>query len=149
MLAVICTLEDWQHYLKGLPHPFFIVTDHRNLEYWQTVCNLSCHQACWSLYLSRFDFQLTHKPGTANTQVDPLSCASTHQVTDMDNNQDQMVLQPKHFANAMTNPTEDSTTLEKDIQRVTDQDLEVTLTLRLLKEHRPRQLTENLTDWEE
>ena len=86
MLAVIRGLEDWRHYLKGLPEPFTIVTDHRNLEYWRTAQNLTRRQARWSLYLSRFNFHLTHKPGTALTQVDPLSRLSTHQTTDADDN---------------------------------------------------------------
>ena len=41
MLAVIRGLEDWRHYLKGLPEPFTIVTDHCNLEYWRTAQNLT------------------------------------------------------------------------------------------------------------
>jgi RNase H-like domain found in reverse transcriptase len=73
MLAVIQALEDWRHYLEGLPNTFTIVTDHRNLEYWRTAQNLTRRQARWSLYLSQFDFHLTHKPGTAITQADPLS----------------------------------------------------------------------------
>jgi RNase H-like domain found in reverse transcriptase len=27
MLAIIHVLEDWQHYLKGLPHSFNIISD--------------------------------------------------------------------------------------------------------------------------
>ncbi len=67
MLGIIRALEDWRHYLEGLPSPFEIITDHRNLEYWRTTQNLSRRQARWSLYLSRFDFHLTHKPGKSNT----------------------------------------------------------------------------------
>ena len=52
MLAVIRGLEDWRHYLEGLPELFTIVTDHRNLEYWRTAQNLTQRQARWSLYLS-------------------------------------------------------------------------------------------------
>jgi hypothetical protein len=33
MLAIILALEDWQHYLEGLPQTFDIISDHRNLEY--------------------------------------------------------------------------------------------------------------------
>ena len=41
MLAIVRALEDWRHYLEGLPHPFEIITDHRNLEYWWMVLHLS------------------------------------------------------------------------------------------------------------
>jgi biotin-(acetyl-CoA carboxylase) ligase len=33
MLAIIHALDAWQHYLIGLPKPFEIQTDHKNLEY--------------------------------------------------------------------------------------------------------------------
>jgi hypothetical protein len=100
------------------------------------------------LYLSRFDFHLTHKPGTTNTQADPLSRIFTHLVTDTDDNHDQIVLRPKHFASVAATLIADANTLEQQIQDVTDQDLEVILALRLLKERGPHQLTSNLTNWE-
>jgi RNase H-like domain found in reverse transcriptase len=115
MLAVIHSLEDWRHYYEGLPELFTIVTDHCNLEYWQTAQNLTCRQAQWSLYLSRFDFHLTHKPGTTITQADPLSQLSTHQVMDTDDNQGQIVLKPNHFATTVAASTKVLDTLEQDI----------------------------------
>jgi hypothetical protein len=45
MLAIIRALEDWRHYLKGLPRSFDIISDHRNLEYWRTAQNLTRRQA--------------------------------------------------------------------------------------------------------
>jgi hypothetical protein len=45
MLAIIRTLEDWRHYLEGLPQPFDIISDHRNLEYWRTAQNFTRRQA--------------------------------------------------------------------------------------------------------
>jgi hypothetical protein len=33
LLAVIRALEEWQHFLEGLPEPFEIITDHANLKY--------------------------------------------------------------------------------------------------------------------
>ena len=149
MLAVIRGLEDWRHYLEGLPTPFTIVTDHRNLEYWRTAQNLTRRQARWSLYLSRFDFHLTHKPGTTLTQADPLSRLSSHVVMDAADNRSQIVLKPDHFTAAIATSTETTDTLEQDIRNETDQDPEVTLALRLLRTHGPRQLTEELTNWEE
>jgi hypothetical protein len=149
MLAIIRALEDWRHYLKGLPRSFDIISDHRNLEYWRTAQNLTRRQARWSLYLSCFNFHLTHKPGTANTQADPLSRIPTHLVTDADDNRDQTVLKTDHFASAATNSIADSDTLEQKIRNATDQDPEVTLALQVLKEHGPHQLTNGLTDWEQ
>jgi hypothetical protein len=101
------------------------------------------------LYLSRFDFRLTHKPGTANTQADPLSRIATHLITDADDNQDQIVLRPDHFMSAATSSIINSDTLEQEIQDATDRDPEVVFALRLLKGHGPQQLTNGLSDWEE
>ncbi|PIL24542.1 hypothetical protein GSI_13408 [Ganoderma sinense ZZ0214-1] len=33
MLAIICALQAWRHYLEGLPSVFEIQSDHKNLEY--------------------------------------------------------------------------------------------------------------------
>ena len=63
MLAVMRALEEWRHYLEGAKHPFEIWTDHKNLEYFRTAQKLNRRQARWSLFLSRFNFSLHHKPG--------------------------------------------------------------------------------------
>jgi hypothetical protein len=42
LLAIVQGLEEWRHYLIGLPEPFTIATDHRNLEYW-TKASICCH----------------------------------------------------------------------------------------------------------
>jgi hypothetical protein len=63
MLAIICALEEWRHFLEGTVHKMEIWTDHKNLEYFRTTKKLTCRQARWSLYLSCFDFELHHRPG--------------------------------------------------------------------------------------
>ena len=73
MLAVIEALKDWRPYLEGSSEPFEIVTDHENLQWWSKAQDLTRRQARWALYLSRFNLQLIHKPGKANTQADVLS----------------------------------------------------------------------------
>jgi hypothetical protein len=82
--------------------------------------NLTQQQAQWSLYLSCFNFHLTHKPGTTNTQADPLSRISTHLMTDADDNRDQIILRPDHFASVAVTLIEESNTLEQQIRDVTD-----------------------------
>ncbi|KAF8824206.1 hypothetical protein HHX47_DHR8000232 [Lentinula edodes] len=97
MLAIIEALKDWRNFLKGLPHPFDIITDHSNLEFWRTAQDLTRRPACWALYLSQFDFHMIHRPGRTNTQADALSHMAAHQALDNEDNQQQTVLKPNHF----------------------------------------------------
>jgi len=45
MLAIICALEEWRHFLEGVTHPVEIWTDHKNLEYFMTAKKLNRRQA--------------------------------------------------------------------------------------------------------
>jgi hypothetical protein len=78
MLAIIRGLEEWRHYLEGARHPVEIWTDHKNLEYFRVAQKLNHRQARWSLYLSRFDFTLHHKPGRSMGKPDALSRRANH-----------------------------------------------------------------------
>jgi hypothetical protein len=51
-------------------HPY---TDHRNLEYFKAAKALNQRQARWSLFFSRFDFQLSYRPGSKGGKPDALS----------------------------------------------------------------------------
>jgi hypothetical protein len=86
MLAIIRGLEEWRHYLEGARHPVEIWTDHKNLEYFQVAQKLNRRQARWSLYLSRFDFTLYHKPGQSMGKPDALSRQADHRSRRGDNN---------------------------------------------------------------
>jgi len=97
MLAIIRTLEEWRHFLEGARHPVEIWTDHKNLEYFMTAKKLNYHQACWSLYLARFDFKLTHRPGRFMGKLDVLSQRPDHGKGTSDN-EDVVLLRPKLLA---------------------------------------------------
>ena len=45
MLAIICTLEEWRHFLKEATYPVEIWTNHKNLEYFMTAKKLNRRQA--------------------------------------------------------------------------------------------------------
>jgi hypothetical protein len=111
MLAVIEALKDWRSFLEGSPKPFEIITDHDNLTYWRSAQDLSRRQARWALYLSHFNFKMTHRPGKLNTQADALSRMPNLYVSDADDNQQQIVLPPSVFAKIaatnLVNPLED------------------------------------------
>jgi len=78
MLAIICTLEEWRHFLEGAWHLVEIWTDHKNLEYFMMAKKLNRHQARWSLHLARFDFKLIHRPGHYMGKPDTLSQRPDH-----------------------------------------------------------------------
>lgn len=96
MLAIIRALEEWRHYLEGAPHPVEIWTDHKNLEYFRSAQKLNRRQARWSLYLSRFDFMLYHKPGKSMGKPDALSRRADHG-TGRGDNKDLTLLSPDLF----------------------------------------------------
>ena len=76
--------------------PFEIWTDHKNLEYFRTAQKLNRRQARWSLYLSRFDFSLHHKPGRTMGKPDTLSRRADHGSSQADNS-DIVLLTPELF----------------------------------------------------
>jgi len=97
MLAIIRVLEEWRHFLEGAWHPVEIWTDHKNLEYFMTAKKLNCCQACWSLYLARFDFKLIHRPGRSMGKPDTLSRRLDHG-KGTSNNEDVVLLRPELIA---------------------------------------------------
>ena len=46
MLAIVCALEEWRHFVEGMEHQVKIWTDHKNLEYFMTAKKLNQRQAC-------------------------------------------------------------------------------------------------------
>jgi len=94
MLAIICLLEEWKHFLEGAWHLVEIWIDHKNLEYFMTAKKLNCRQARWSLYLVCFDFKLIHCPGHSMGKPDTLSQRPDHGNGASDN-KDVVLLRPK------------------------------------------------------
>ena len=73
MLSVICSLEQWCHYLKGAKHEFEIWNNHVNLQWFMKWQDLNWHQVRWAQYLSCFSFKWTHKPRSTMGKADALS----------------------------------------------------------------------------
>src|SRR5258707_9485987 len=46
MLAIMCALDEWHHFLEGVTEKFKILMDHWNLTYFQDTQKLNCWQAC-------------------------------------------------------------------------------------------------------
>jgi len=71
LLAIVETLKQWRHYLKGADHKVLIQRDHKNLEYLQTSKVLSRRQARWSEVLSAYDFVIEYLEGSKNPADGP------------------------------------------------------------------------------
>jgi len=97
MPAIIRTLEEWRHFLKGATHPVEIWTDHKNLEYFMTAKKLNRCQACWSLHLARFNFLLHHRPGRTIGKLDALLRRADHG-NGASNNENIVFLRPEFLA---------------------------------------------------
>lgn len=97
MLAIIRALDEWRHLLEGAICKFEIWTDHKNLEYFKSARKLNRRQARWSLFLSRFDYELHHRPGRTMGKSDALSRRADHGTGGEDNN-NIVLLKPELFA---------------------------------------------------
>lgn len=78
LLAVVCALREWRHYLHGSKFTVIIITDHKSLRYIDTQPNLSSRQARWSELLAEFDYEIIYVQGKDNVVADALSRRSDH-----------------------------------------------------------------------
>ena len=73
LLAVITAFDVWRHHLEGAKYPIQVITDHKNLLYLKKPQHLNQRQIRWSLFLSKFDFRISYRPGTKSGKPDSLS----------------------------------------------------------------------------
>ena len=97
MMGIMHALEAWRHYLEGCKHKIEIWMDHRNLKYFMSAKKLNRRQACWALYLSRFDFHLEHKAGSLMAKADTLSRRADLKKGIESDNKDVTLLKPEFF----------------------------------------------------
>jgi hypothetical protein len=73
LLAIVDGLRKFETYCKSTPHKIKILTDHKNLEYWQSKRDLNLRQARWAERLADYDFIITYRPGKLAGKPDILS----------------------------------------------------------------------------
>jgi len=84
LLAIIRALKKWCVDLLG--SEFFIYTDHKMLENFNTQKDLSCRQAQWMEFMSQFDTRIVYIKGEDNSVTDALSrLPCLHSATDTEN----------------------------------------------------------------
>jgi len=85
LLAIICALREWRHYLHG--SSFRVVTDHNSLKYFQDQPHLSARQVRWMEFLQQFDFKIEYQKGKENVVADALSRRADHQLSTLSSSQ--------------------------------------------------------------
>ena len=73
LLAIVDCFKRWRRYLEGAKHQVQVVSDHQNLELFQTTKVFYRRQARWVQELARYDFQIFFRPGWQNGKADYLS----------------------------------------------------------------------------
>ena len=150
MLAIIRALEEYRHYLEGHPEPVEIWSDHLNLTYFRQAQKLTRRQARWSLFLTRFNFILRHKPGKTMLRADPLSRRPDHEEGVSSDNYGQTLLKPEHFAIKALQPAHfssvDDTQLLKKIKAALEDD-KMTNDYKALLNSGPREFGKSLQEW--
>jgi len=71
LLAVICALQHFLHYLLG--NKVVLRTDHHSLKWLQTFKRPEGILARWVETLAEFDFTIEHRPGRLHSNVDEVS----------------------------------------------------------------------------
>jgi len=128
-------LEEWHHYLKGSSHTIKILSNHKNLEIFREMCKLSRRQTRWVLYLSKFDFQITHTPSKNAGKPDALSRQPDHEEGDHDN-EDCILLPATLFTKQITTEIV-NTEYQQHIKDCQQLDNEVLTILQCLQAPRP------------
>lgn len=73
LLEIYAAFWQWRCYLEGAWHTVQVVTDHKNLEHFNTTQLLSYRQAQWSQFLSSFHYKIFYKPGRLGDKPDTLT----------------------------------------------------------------------------
>jgi hypothetical protein len=73
LLAIVDTLNKWSTYCKSTEHRITVLSDHKNLEYWQMEKDLNLRQAHWAEQLANYDFAIMYQPSKLAGKMDILS----------------------------------------------------------------------------
>ena len=74
ILAIVDCFKRWRQHLEGSKHQVQVITDHQNLEHFQTTKVLNRQQAQLAQELAGYDFKIYFRPGRHDWKPDYISC---------------------------------------------------------------------------
>jgi len=73
MTAIVVAFREWEHLLMSVRDEVTVLTDHKNLEYFNTTKVLNRRQHRWAEFLQPFRFKVVYREGKLNEKADALS----------------------------------------------------------------------------
>ena len=150
LLAIIQALRHFCHYLQGNAHTTKVYSDHANLQYFTMKQTLTRQQACWSLFLSTYDYLIIPKPGKTN-KANALSRRPDYKEGIASDNFDKILLTPDKFRiQALWTtaiPTGLDTELKAEIQLALESNKVTGQQIKELLLSGPWSTTKGLQDW--
>ncbi len=141
LLAMVRSLGEWRHYVQGSQFTTTFLSDHANLNYFTKKQKLNRRQARWALFLSDYEFELKHTPGSKMIQSDALSRRSDLYPDEDHDNEDQTLLPNSLFVNLI------DTELQRQIAHSGKLDFDAANAIKLLLGTASSKQMKNLEDW--
>ncbi len=73
LMIIVCAFEKWWSELKDFIYSVEMITNHKNLEYFMSIKQLSYHQARWSEFLSRFNYCIAYHLNKIDDKLNALT----------------------------------------------------------------------------
>ncbi len=73
LIIIVCTFKKWWSELEDSIYFVEMITNHKSLEYFMLIKQLSHHQAHWSEFLSKFNYHITYHFNKINDKLNALT----------------------------------------------------------------------------
>ena len=73
LMIIVCAFKKGWSELEDFIYSVKIITNHKNLKYFMSIKQLSYHQACWSEFLSRFNYHIAYHLNKINDKLNALT----------------------------------------------------------------------------
>ena len=98
LLAIVDCFKRWRRYLEAAKHQVQVISDHQNLELFQTTKVLNWRQARWAQELAGYDFKIFFRPGRQNGKADYLSRCPEYRLEKGGDKKPEMILKPDNIS---------------------------------------------------